>query len=793
MRIGALRMLLQVRQFVAVRIPRRVVRQRVKPLRHLPAVRQLVAVRVRRQRIRAERHGLRMVVQAVVVRVRILRIGALCMLLQVCQAIAVRISRRVVRQRIQPVPGFPAVRKLVPVRVRILGIGAAVPLLPVGQSVLVRIPRRIVRQWIQAVANLPAVGQPVAIRIRPERIGPVDQHFCGIVQAVAVGIRLLRIRAVLPLLEIREPVAIRIPRRVVRQRVQPVPGFPAVRKLVAVRIRLEQVRSVGGRLGPVRQAVIIRIQVLRIAAQFPFAAIVQAILVRIPEPVIDRRKLVRPQRVPVNPHFVDQAAPIGVFNVYVTAADAQFRLLPGIEALRDRGHLPAFHEQPGLRPVVRERDIHPAAGLARAPASDRSHAGQGIRVAGQRGQGVEAALVAQHVSRPAIAGKQGNIGHHRRELGGIHLLPDHGCHRERRARHHRPGRLRYRHVAVDAVEPQSPAAATRQPVALHHEAQRARPVGGHPVGGHAARALVKRPARHQALCQAAIRHRAQAVSDLPAVRQPVAVGVRLPRMARGRMLPAVVQQVAIGIQAAIVLPGIQFIRQFPAVGQLVAVAVRLPRTGAMHHDFIVVRQAVAIGVRLFQVGTMRIFLLVGKSIGIRIQRRISRPQGIQQRGVPHFIDVIDAIAIRIDRLADRPGGNPVVPLRGPRQRSLVAPGRDAFRAQHQAGQTPICVRQPAAGADQMVLRGQGRKFQQVIVIAFGAAQNPEILRGRGLARHQQPDEQREPAQPAACVLGGGGNPVLHGFHDEMQSAKSKVIKRFQIPRIELPACALNWT
>ena len=143
--------------------------------------------------------------------------------------------------------------------------------------------------------------------------------------------------------------------------------------------------------------------------------------------------------------------------------------------------------------------------------------------------------------------------------------------------------------------------------------------------------------------------------DLPAVRQPVAVGVRFPRMAPRGMLAAVVQQVAIGIQAAIVLPGIQGVGQFPAIGHLVAIAVRQLRTGAVHHDFVVVRQAVAVGIRFFQVGTVRVLLLVGQPVGIRIQRGVAGPQRIQHRGMAHFIDVVNAVAVRIDRLADRQG------------------------------------------------------------------------------------------------------------------------------------------
>ena len=233
----------------------------------------------------------------------------------------------------------------------------------------------------------------------------------------------------------------------------------------------------------IRQAVAVRIRIPRIGAQFPFAAVVQAVAVRVADPLVDLSQGIRVQRRSEEAHVVDLAAPIGSRYVDVAPANPQFRLRTGMERLRNRGDLPTRHEQPRLRPVVRQRHVHPLALVRRAPVRRRHHVDRRVAVAGISGHRILVFPIAQGPSRPAVGQDEHSVRHHRWIfLRGSRILPDHRRHREGRGRHPRTGiRLDHRHVVVRPVEPERMAAAAGNPVCRRHVAQHPRPIRRDPV------------------------------------------------------------------------------------------------------------------------------------------------------------------------------------------------------------------------------------------------------------------------------------------------------------------------
>ncbi len=192
------------------------------------------------------------------------------------------------------------------------------------------------------------VVEAVAVGIRRQRIRAVRRDFGGIAQAVAVGVGVLGIRAVAEFLGVRQPVVVRILGRVVGQGIQPHGDFPLVRKPVAVRIDRPRIGAVDHDFGVIVEAVAIGIRRQRIGAiGHGFRAIVQPVAVR-----IRQRRMGSQQR-----HFrqIRQAVAVGVDAQRIGAVGVFLRMAQAVAVGIARGGLLQIAEPmelPGVRQAV---------------------------------------------------------------------------------------------------------------------------------------------------------------------------------------------------------------------------------------------------------------------------------------------------------------------------------------------------------------------------------------------------------------------------------------------------------
>ena len=113
--------------------------------------------------------------------------------------------------------------------------------------------------------------------------------------------------------------------------------------------------------------------------------------------------------------------------------------------------------------------------------------------------------------------------------------------------------------------------------------------------------------------------------------EPVAVRIRHSGIRSRHVLLQVAEPVAVGIAAGIVLDRIQPLIDLPAIGH-----------------------AVAVRIAVFRIGSVGVFLLVGKPVAVGIAAGVRWIQRIEKLGPAQLVDVVDAVAIGIQRLQHVP-------------------------------------------------------------------------------------------------------------------------------------------
>jgi hypothetical protein len=117
-----------------------------------------------------------------------------------------------------------------------VGIGSMDELIEVQKLIVVGVEGGVIDERIEGVIDFPLVGHAIGVGVNLERAGVAGVDFVAVEKAIAIGVGIVGIGAVLELLEVREAVRVGIEGGVIDDGIEGVIDLPRVGHAIGVGI-----------------------------------------------------------------------------------------------------------------------------------------------------------------------------------------------------------------------------------------------------------------------------------------------------------------------------------------------------------------------------------------------------------------------------------------------------------------------------------------------------------------------------------------------------------------------------